>query len=37
MEGRKLPGVEALMSASEAREMRPEEAARRNAEVGSDG
>jgi phosphoglycerate kinase len=37
MEGRKLPGVEALMSASEARGMRPEEAARRNAGVGSDG
>jgi phosphoglycerate kinase len=37
MEGRKLPGVEALMNASEARGMRPEEAARRNAGVGSDG
>ena len=37
MEGRKLPGVEALMSASEARGMRPEQPARRNAEVGSDG
>ncbi len=37
MEGRKLPGVEALMSASEARRIRPEETARRNAEVGSDG
>ena len=37
MEGRKLPGVEALMNASEARGMGPEEAARRNAGVGSDG
>jgi phosphoglycerate kinase len=37
MEGRELPGVEALMNASEARGMRPEEAARRNAGVGSDG
>ncbi len=37
MEGRKLPGVEALMNASEARGMRTEEAARRNAGVGSDG
>ena len=37
MEGRQLPGVEALMNASEARGMRPEEAARRNAGVGSDG
>jgi phosphoglycerate kinase len=37
MEGRKLPGVEALMNASEARGMRREEAARRNAGVGSDG
>jgi phosphoglycerate kinase len=37
MEGRKLPGVEALMDASEARGVRPEEAGRRSAEVGSDG
>ncbi len=37
MEGRKLPGVEALMNASEARGMRTEEAAQRNAGVGSDG
>jgi phosphoglycerate kinase len=37
MEGRKLPGVEALMNASEARDRGPEEAARRNAGVGSDG
>jgi phosphoglycerate kinase len=37
MEGRKLPGVEALMNAPEARGMRPEEAVRRNAGVGSDG
>jgi phosphoglycerate kinase len=37
MEGRKLPGVEALMDASEARGMRPEAAERRNAGVGPDG
>jgi phosphoglycerate kinase len=37
MEGRKLPGVKALMDASEAPGMRPEEAGRRNAEVASDG
>jgi phosphoglycerate kinase len=37
MEGRKLPGVEALMDASEASQMKPEEAGQRSAEVGSDG
>ena len=37
MEGRKLPGVEALMDASEAWGIGAEQAERRNAEVGSDG
>jgi phosphoglycerate kinase len=37
LEGRKLPGVEALMDASEARDTSPGEAGRPNAGVGSDG
>jgi phosphoglycerate kinase len=37
MEGRKLPGVEALMDGSEVRGAKTEQAAERNAEVGSDG
>ncbi len=37
MEGRKLPGVEALMDASEARDRRPEEVAGRSEGIGTDG
>jgi phosphoglycerate kinase len=37
MEGRKLPGVEALMDGSDVRGAKTEQAAERNAEVGSDG
>ena len=37
MEGRKLPGVEALMDGSDVRGAKTERAAQRNAEVGSDG
>ena len=37
MEGKRLPGVEALMDASAAQGAKPEAARRRNAKVGSDG
>ena len=37
MEGRKLPGVEALMDGSDVRGAKTEQAAERNAEVGSGG
>ena len=37
MEGRELPGVEALMDRSEVSGARSGHAAKRNAEVGSDG
>ena len=37
MEGRKLPGVEALMDATEARDRRPEEVAGHSEGIGSDG
>ncbi len=37
MEGRKLPGVEALMDATEARDRRPQEVAGHSEGIGSDG